>query len=163
MGNPAQNTPAYFRKLEATKQRKAKIRHAKFLKDRRVTKLARLVRKETAAKYERETDALRRRSNAHMMKANKADGLRKQNEDLKAENKDLQAEVKKLRNKFRARANEAESLEADLKHTQAELKRWLVFWDWVKVHSREGTLRWLERLWKKGPKRAPDRCWGGGQ
>ncbi len=78
---------------------------------------------------------------------------------LQKQNDDLQAEVTRLRSKVRVR----DSLEEDLKHARAQLNRWLLFWGWVKAHSREGALRWLERFWAKGPKRSPDGCWGGGQ
>jgi hypothetical protein len=152
MGNPAPGTKAYDRKLAATQRRKTMQRHTKFLKQPRVKKAMALVR----AKAAEESDALRRRSNCHMVRASTAE---KKAALLQKQNDDLQAEVTRLRSKVRVR----DSLEEDLKHARAQLNRWLLFWGWVKAHSREGTLRWLERLWTKGPKRSPDGCWGGGQ
>ena len=50
-----------------------------------------------------------------------------------------------------------------LKKAEKQVDLWLLFWGWVQAHSRPKTLEWLQRLWKRGPRPAPDRCWGGGQ
>ena len=52
---------------------------------------------------------------------------------------------------------------AHRKVLEKELRIWKTFREWVRVHSRPGTLKWLRRLWEKVPKPAPDKCWGKGQ
>ena len=71
--------------------------------------------------------------------------------------------MEKSRKEKKALEGEVAELGDELRAANKELKLWVLFWGWVQTQSRPATLKWLQKLWQKGPRRARDRCWGGGQ
>ena len=112
------------------------------------------------ARYEGELIQARKDADARTRRANSYMRL---NQDLK-----IQLDVERQRN---AAHNEVEqnlrprlnALEKEAKSMRKELNKWTLFWGWVQAHAKPETLRYLKRLWTKGPRAAPDNCWGGGQ
>ena len=54
-------------------------------------------------------------------------------------------------------------LSASLDAAKKTIAGWDRFWMWVESHAHSSTFQWLARLRSRGPKRATDRCRGGGQ
>ena len=116
---------------------------------------------------QREVDSLRRRANKHYRNYNRVKQAAKAAAKEAAYFKGL-AELRG--EKLKQKAEELEQAHAETKQANAEAKQltkkldgWLLFWGWVKAHCPGHVVRRLERLWRRGPRRAPDNCWGGGQ
>ena len=170
MGNPRKGTPQYEAKLAANRLAKKKVRDAAFKKTPRAKNLVKESRKDllaTCKKTQNDLDAQVRQKNKHFRKA--------QAEEAKAKRllKERDAAVRKAHEQG-ARANTAEKLWLEeaaahkkvckkLESSDKELQEWKVFWEVVQEHAWPKTLAWLRKLKAKGPPRAPDRCWGGGQ
>ena len=59
----------------------------------------------------------------------------------------LEAQVAEPQNERKAQVAE---LTKELNAAKKELQLWVLFWGWVKTHSKPTTLRWLQKLWQKG-------------
>ena len=181
MGNPEKNTQAYFDKLSQTTAGKHKKADAKFAKTPKGKRFRRAVQEKIIVKlkaaelaleqktskantYYRQLGPLRAQFDQVSVKLDKANAKL---ERTTTENENLVAARKKIKEdhkqETRLLEKEVAELRGKLRTAQRDLNRWLLFWGWVKAHSRPGTLQWLERLWRKGPRRAPDHCWGDGQ
>ena len=181
MGDPKKGTRAYVDKLRATKLAKA-VRRKIALRSKPVVRqiVSETLQRERSKwlglmKQARdENDSVVCRSNKHMRESRKH---RRSSEHFKSQAQRLQNEVQRLKERVMAKEEHANVLKKLLRQERAksdelvkenrclerEVGRWTLFWGWVKAHSRPGTLKWLERLWQRGPRRAPDGCWGAGQ
>ena len=156
MGNPTKGTAAYEAKLVKNNLRKQARRWSQFLKTDRARKLMALARERYQGQLRQAkatADERTRRANAYM-RLNRdlkiqLDDERRRNAAHTAMEKDLLARVTEL--------------EKETKRMRKELNKWTMFWGWVQTHAKVGTLRYLKKLWTKGPRAAPDKCWGGGQ
>ena len=167
MGNPQRGSKQWDDKITQTRVRKQRLSLAKLAKSTRVLGLVRAARRAEALKWDQKQQDLRKQLEAQTLKANK---YYRELGPLKAaferSSKALakrDAEVKKLRALSKEDADNLGKTSNELNKTRKELRSWVLFWGWVKTNSRPATLAWLQRLWQKGPRRAPDACWGGGQ
>jgi hypothetical protein len=112
------------------------------------------------------------------LEANQNSVLRDEVQKLRSDNSVLEAMRRKQDRILRSQDSKIQVLERELAKANAEVakgrprelvrlqraeKQWTVFWGHLRAQGRPGTVRWLQQLWAKGPPRAPDRCWGGGQ
>ena len=163
MGNPVYGTPAWHKKLKATKFAKQNRSLQKLARSPKGLRLIRAATEKLAAKRKQCEQELEKQT----LKANKYyRGLG----HLRTKAASLEAVVVKMKDQAdrgrleRRRVDEENAqLRKRLKKAEKQVDLWLLFWGWVQAHSRPKTLEWLQRLWKRGPRPAPDRCWGGGQ
>ena len=163
MTNPEKDTPEYQAKLKQTRLGKQRRSDNKFAKSPKGLRLIRATQLRILAKTKNVQDNMQEEINKHSSRANSyyrdLARVRKQVDRipvLESKSKRLAKKVEELEEALEAAGDKRKALEK-------ELRTWTMFWGWVRVHSRPGTLMWLRRLWEKGPKAAPDKCWGGGQ
>lgn len=76
---------------------------------------------------------------------------------------DLQNDLRKVRDDLSKSKIACKSMEMRLMEATKVISGWDVFWGWIESQAHPSTLKWLKTLRVKGPRRASDRCWGGGQ
>lgn len=178
MGSPSFGTPAYHKELKATKAAKQLKRKAAFQEKPKVKGLVNRVvaewrkrRDALAREWQKTYDDLMVRCNKYMRSVNHlekhinveratASRYKKWHAELKAKHDDV---CEKLDEEMRSLRKDLAACRAELKSSNKKVGDWELFWRWVRAHSRPGTIKWLQRLWCRRPRPAPDNCWGGGQ
>ena len=178
MGSPAFGTPAYHKKLKATKAAKQLKRKAAFQEKPQVKGLLncgiaewRKRRDALAREWQKKYDNLTIRCNKytgsvnHLEKQIKveratASRYKKWHAELKAKH---MAEREKFEEDIQRLRKDLAACRAELKSSNKKVGDWELFWRWVRAQSRPGIIQWLQRLWCRGPRPAPDNCRGGGQ
>ena len=170
MGNPVKGTRPYKKKLLESKLSRALVRSVAFSKRPAARALvfaerAKWVKSMKAMRDD--LDAARSQSSRNMRACGYA---RSECNAAQHQVAMLGKKVAKLKERMKEDHDSKEDLMREnkaLKKANKELEKmldlWKLFWGWVEAHSNPGTLKWLQRLWSRGPRKAPDGCWGGGQ